>query len=62
MRKICTKKDIESLNGVPPVLHRIGEIVALLDFHYGADRDADKDLGGYVLLAENQSDCGYKSD
>lgn len=57
MRKISTKQDVDSLKGVPPpVLQRIEEIVALLDFHYGKSRNTDEELGGYVLLAENQSD------
>lgn len=57
MKKIGTKKDCEVLRGLPPpVLGKIEETIALLNFYYGENRDIDKDLGGYVLLIETQED------
>ena len=42
---------------VPPiVLSAIEEIIAKLDFYYGADKDIDHDMGGYVLLIESSDD------
>lgn len=31
----------------------ITEIVTILDYNYGANRNVDNDLGGYVVIAEN---------
>ena len=57
MRKIGTKTDCERLWGLPPpVYQRIEETVALLNYHYGENRNIDEELGGYVLLIEREQD------
>jgi len=30
------------------------EIIALLDENYGVNREVDKELGGYILIAESE--------
>ena len=32
------------------------EIIPLLDENYGINRDVDKELGGYILIAESEED------
>ena len=32
------------------------EIITLLDENYGINRDVDKELGGYILIAESEED------
>ncbi len=57
MRKIGTKADCEKLWGLPPpVYQRIEETIALLNYHYGENRNIDKDLGGYILVIEDKQD------
>ena len=57
MRKISKKTDCEGLVGLPPpVLTEIEKMVALLSYYYGENRNADKDLGGYVALIEGEKD------
>ena len=57
MRKIGSKADCEKLWGLPPpVYQRIEETIALLNYHYGENRNIDKDLGGYVLVIEDNQD------
>lgn len=36
------------------VLEEAEKIIRLLDNNYGANRDIDKDLGGYILLLESK--------
>ncbi len=57
MRKIGAKSDCEKLLGLPPPLYqRIEETIALLNYHYGENRNIDKDLGGYVLIIDDKQD------
>ena len=57
MKKIWTKAQCHELMGLPPPVHaKIEETVAILNFYYGENRDVDKNLGGYVLLIENEAD------
>lgn len=34
------------------MLQEVEEIIVLLDDNYGANRDLDKDLGGYIAILE----------
>lgn len=52
MRKISTKQDCEKLFG----LTLPEKTFALLNSYYGDSRNPDNDLGGYVLLIENEQD------
>lgn len=57
MKKISKKLDCEALVGLPPpVLTEIEKMVALLNYYYGENRNADRDLGGYVILIEDEKD------
>ena len=57
MKKISKKADCERLAGLPPpVQFEIEKTVALLNYYYGENRNADKDLGGYVVLIEDEQD------
>lgn len=38
------------------MLQEAKEIVTLLDENYGADRQVDKDLGGYIIILESKED------
>lgn len=54
MRKIFNKKVIKELrNFSVEIIKNISENIGILDDNYGADRNVDNDLGGYVLIAEN---------
>lgn len=35
------------------VINTISENIEILDDNYGANRDGDNDLGGYILIVEN---------
>ena len=35
------------------IIKSIREMITVLDENYGADRDIESDLGGYVVIAEN---------
>lgn len=54
MRKIFKEQQLNALGAYPgAVVEVIAETIAILDENYGEERDVDKDLGGYVLIAEN---------
>lgn len=54
MRKIFNKKEIKELRKISiEVIKSIFETIEILDENYGADRNVENDLGGYVLLVEN---------
>ncbi len=57
MIKIAHKREEGLLKNLPvKVVAKALEIVTILDENYGAERDADHDLGGYVLIAEVAED------
>ena len=42
------------MNNIPTeVIERMKEIIDILNENYGANRDIESDLGGYVVIAEN---------
>lgn len=54
MKKIYLKEQLKELRDYPiEVINSIFETIEILDDNYGANRDIDKDLGGYILIAEN---------
>ena len=54
MKKIYSKEQLEELRDYPiEVINSISENVEILDDNYGANRNIDNDLGGYILIAEN---------
>lgn len=54
MKKIYSKEQLEELRDYPiEVINSIFETIEILDDNYGANRNIDNDLGGYVLIAEN---------
>ena len=56
--RVGTKSDLLALpSGVPPtVLSCLSANVSILDHEYGADRNLDRDDGGYCLYAETAYD------
>lgn len=57
MKKIYLKKQLKELKHYPvEVIKSISETIEILDDNYGADRNIDNDLGGYVLIVENTVD------
>ena len=54
MKKIYLKNQLKELKEYPiEVIDSISETIEILDDNYGANRDINNDLGGYVLIAEN---------
>lgn len=54
MKKIYSKEQLKKLKEYPiEVINSISETIEILDDNYGANRDVDSDLGGYILIAEN---------
>ena len=54
MKKIYKKNQLLEVNNIPTeVIERMKEILDILNENYGANRDIESDLGGYVVIAEN---------
>ena len=58
MIKLYKKEQLEELKQKysKEVLKEAEEIMVLLDDNYRANRDVDKDLGGYIALLESKED------
>ena len=54
MKKIYKKNQLLEGNNIPSeVIQSIKVTIGILNENYGANRDIEVDLGGYVLIAEN---------
>lgn len=54
MKKFYLKEQLEGLKEYPnEILNNIFEIINILNESYGANREIEFDLGGYVVIAEN---------
>lgn len=54
MKKIYSKEQLKQLKEYPiEVIKSISEIIEIIDDNYGANRNVDNDLGGYIVIAEN---------
>ena len=54
MKKIYLKNQLKELKEYPiEVINSIYETIDVLNENYGADRDIETDLWGYVVIAEN---------
>ena len=54
MKKIYKKNQFLEVNNITTeVIERMKEIIDILNENYGANRDIESDLGGYVVIAEN---------
>ena len=54
MKKIYLKEQLKELKEYPvEVIKSMSEFIEILDDNYGANRNVDNDLGGYILIAEN---------
>lgn len=57
MMKIAHKKEISVINHLSAeVINVVLEIITVLDEEYEEERNVDADLGGYVLVVENEED------
>ena len=57
MKKIHVSNELKNLIEYPiEVINNIFKTIETLDDNYGANRDVDNDLGGYILIAENIAD------
>lgn len=57
MKKVYLKKQLGDLINYPvELIKSISEIIEILNENYGEKRDVDKDLGGYILVAESIED------
>ena len=53
MRRVSKVNDLIEMKLEVNVISIIKEQLNILDENYGADRDINNDLGGYVVIAEN---------
>ena len=54
MKKIYKKSQLLEVNNIPTeVIEGIKATIDVLNENYGANRDIESDLGGYVVIAEN---------
>lgn len=54
MEKIYSKEQLEELKSYPvEVINSISKTIEILDDNYGANRNIDNDLGGYIFIVEN---------
>lgn len=58
MIKLYKKEQLEVIKAKysNEMLNKAEKIITLLDDNYGANRDVDKDLGGYIALLESKED------
>ncbi|EKQ55884.1 MULTISPECIES: hypothetical protein [unclassified Clostridium] len=58
MINLYKKEQLEELKEkyLKEVIEEVEEIITLLNDNYGANRDVDKDLGGYIALLESKED------
>ena len=54
MKAIYLKEQLNELRVYPiEVINTISDIIEVLDENYGAERNIETDLGGYVVIVEN---------
>lgn len=58
MKKVYKLEQLEELKQkyTKEVIESVKEVIVVINESYGTDRDVDKDLGGYILLAESEED------
>ena len=57
MIKIGTKKDLNKIRYLPMnVKNAICEDIEILDISYGADRNIDVDMGGFVVVCDKDEE------
>ena len=61
MYKFGTAKELNSINMIVPdkVYQEVLSIATMLDEQFGAERDVEYDEGGFIVIAENNSDLSY---
>ena len=53
MIKIGTEKDLDKIAHLPMnIRESVCEDVRILDYYYGADRNIDVDMGGFVVVCD----------
>lgn len=57
MIKLYKKEELKNITQYSKeLIQEIEKIIDVLDENYGMNRDVDKDLGGYILIAESKED------
>lgn len=57
MKKVYKESQLNELNNIPiEVIKSMKVTIEILNENYGANRDIESDLGGYVVIAENIED------
>jgi hypothetical protein len=60
MKKVYKESQLVELNNIPlEVIENIRGTISILSEAYGADRDIEADLGGYIVIAENIIDIEF---
>lgn len=64
MIKVYKEEQLEKLKEKFPkeMIKEAEEIITLLDDNYGANRDVNKDLGGFIALLESKEDVAEIKD
>lgn len=63
MIKIAILEEMNMIKHLPnQVIAAAREVVEVLEECYGASRDIDRDLGGYVVVVENEKDIELLKD
>ena len=57
MLKLGTLNDLSKANDISSEVERyVHNVLYIIDYNYGSTRDVDTDMGGYVLIVENEAD------
>ena len=60
MKKIYKESQLVELNNISlEVIENVRGTISILSEAYGADRDIEADLGGYIVIAENIIDIEF---
>ena len=63
MLKLGTSNDLSKIIDISSEVEQyIHNVLSILDENYGSDRNVDTDMGGYVLIVENEKDIPTLAD
>lgn len=64
MKKLYKLEQLEELKEIytKEVMESMREVITTMNENYGADRNVDKDLGGYAVILESKEDVAEVKD